>query len=215
MKFKTHIILIIVICLCLFLTIPFFKHKSQRQQVIEWLLKHPGNKFPTLKKVVPFETFEQWENAGQKLKDVENILFKLYKEDDPKVFKSVILRAFGCVGSEKSISFLIETIQNKSLDSFDRLQAVWSLGRMSNRGFNVFDAIEPLSQIALDPEEDNILRINSISSLGLIGNPNTIPVFQKALDDPNFSEFQKEKTILRFLNHLQEKNITSDVNESI
>ncbi len=218
MKFKTCIIFIICacLCLCLFLNLPSCKNKSKRQQVIEWLLNYPHKKtFRDPEWAQPYEDYEQWQEAGLKIKDVEKILLELYHDEDSPVFDFGILMALGYVGTEKSIPFLTEVIKDKTLYWYDRRNAALSLGYMADRGFNVSDAIEPLSQIALDPEEYHNLRINSIISLGLIGDSNTIPVFQKALDDPNFSEFEKEKTIPRYLRPLQDNNIISDVNESI
>jgi len=218
MKKKRKIMKAGILCLCCicFSICTCTNEEKNKEKVIEWLLNYPHKKtFRDPEWAQPYEDYEQWQEAGLKIKDVEKILLELYHDEDSPVFDFGILMALGYVGTEKSIPFLTEVIKDKTLYWYDRRNAALSLGYMADRGFNVSDAIEPLSQIALDPEEYHNLRINSIISLGLIGDSNTIPVFQKALDDPNFSEFEKEKTIPRYLRPLQDNNIISDVNESI
>lgn len=178
--------------------------KSNKKKVIEWVANVPhAVTFRDPHWVRPYDTFAQWEKAGQKLKDAEKILLELYGSEESPYFDFAILEALGCVGSEKSITLLIETIQNKSLDSFDRQQAVWSIGRMAKRDFNMSVAVEPLCEIVSNSEETIDIRTNAIRTLSLIGDKKAIPIIEKVLESKEYPEFDKKQVIIPSLEKLK------------
>jgi HEAT repeat protein len=147
---------------------------------------------------VPYDSYEEWIDAGRKIEGIEQILIGFAKNNTTKVSTGIIFQALGFLGSEDSVPVLINALENEGLDRTKRVYAANALGRIGNPL-----AVEPLCKI-VSTTEDAFLRNNAILALGMIGDTKAISVLEAVLRKPQLDQFDRIE-IQKILDELLKK----------
>jgi hypothetical protein len=154
------------------------ERERTEQQVLAWLERFPR---PPIRKIgepeprgVPYQTWEQWREAGRAIPDVEAVLTEWYHHNKTRFGRHYILEALGLVGSQKSVPVLVEGLNDE--DPICRIMATEGLGEIG--GPVAEDALRKvLASMPWYREEEgarfvhrneNLLRVNAILSLAAI-----------------------------------------------
>jgi len=161
-------------------------HKNKEKEVIQWLKRVPqSQEHAERKNVIAYESIEEWEGAGRKIKGVENILINFIDNGikDDSINPPDVVFALTYVGSSKSISVLKRILVDKHQWPSSRRIAATELGLM-----RIYDAVEPLCKIVSSRDEEPLLRYNSVAALSEIGDPNSILIIEEYIEDSSVRE---------------------------
>jgi len=167
------------------------KKESKEEQVVQWLLRCPPVTDPCFwpPEAYTYSTHEEWANAGRKIEGIEETLIGFYENNTTGRPMWIIIHALGRVGSDNSIPVLIQALEDESQPLNARNIAANLLGGIGNQA-----AVDPLCNIVHFTEHKS-LKYNAISALGMIGDPNAIPVIEEVLRSLQFEQSVLEEIL--------------------
>ena len=151
----------------------------REQAVISWLQRIPSEN--TWKDPRPAElkvmSVPEWIAEGKSIEGVEETLQKFMRADKEPiakwVYKEQVVTALGAVGTADSVPLILGALKHPDLRT--RVYAILSLGRLRDKR-----AVGPLCNIVRSVDEPNE-KWNALYALGLIGDPEAIPVLEQLL----------------------------------
>jgi hypothetical protein len=167
------------------------------EQVIQWLLKCPPVDNPARwpSEAFTYSSHEEWAAAGRKIERIDEILIRFYKNNTTGRPMWMILLALDLVAPDNSGPILIQALKDGSQPITARVTAANLLGKARNHA-----AVEPLCNIVRFTDNQH-LKYNAISALGLIGDPNAKPAVEKELETVN----SNRDFLIKVLDEIKEK----------
>ena len=141
---------------------------SKEKEVAIWLMKYPpDNKSRHWKgEPFPYDTYEEWAQAGREIKGAESILINFYENDTFPISYAILLSGLGVVGSSDSVPLLIRALKDETLDAWEIARAISSLGLIGDHA-----AVDPLCQIVMSTDykydSDRMIKFNAINCLAI------------------------------------------------
>ena len=107
----------------------------------------------------------------------EEIILPLVKHDN-KTLASAALTAFGKCGTDKSVDFLLDLLEDDDFTEELKPTIIRALGDIGSD-----KSVDVLIEILEDVDEEKSWRWNACEALGKIGNPDALPVIRQTLQD--------------------------------
>ena len=139
-----------------------------------------------------------WIEGGKTIHDINDNLNYLLKNRYSQIYPSLVAYALGFYGDANSIPLLIGTLKTGGLNL--RINSAAALGKLKAKA-----ALKDLCVGALEDSDVNV-RANCIAALGEIGDPNSLPTLEKAVNDKNeFVASSAKDAIKEIKNHVDNK----------
>jgi len=190
-RFCFSFLILVVGCCALAFCLVTCKAHGKKQEVVEWLKRVPQSAEDARKwGAVPYDTDEQWADAGRKIDGLETTLIGLLQDPPREMLTgnegprtSDLAHALCYVGSTRSLDVLIRVMEDTKRPEPTRVFSACALGHIGNPL-----AVDSLRKIVGSREEPLSLRINAVSVLEMLGDPNATPVIEEFLEDPQLRE---------------------------
>ncbi len=177
--------------------------EAKKKEVIQWLKRWPPPpSVEPLSDLDPYDSEEDWINAGRKIEGIEKVLIELCEKNTTELDPYDIICSLAYFATAHSVPGLIRIVEDEDRHSSVRWIAATTLGRIGDPA-----AVQPLCRMVSSIEDDvhdDTLIINAIAGLSMLGDPNTIPVIEKALRNPHFDPDYKDDA-LELLEELRQK----------
>lgn len=108
------------------------------------------------------------------------------------------------VASARSVSMLIEVLEDKNDDGLTRVFCAAALGNIGDHR-----AFGPPCKIVESREDEASVRVDAVQSLTTLGDPKAIPVIEELIRDDKLTESNRRSARL-FLDELKEKGLQKD-----
>lgn len=155
---------------------------SPQNEVLYWLQSKPTRR-PIGPNLQPSPyNLDEWMKKGREIPNIEILLTGLYRDYTGNVYLYSILEAFRYVGTFRSVSLLIEVIEDSELGIIDRREAIGALSVIGDP-----TAVPALVRL-LHEQDDTygssdqlMMKLHAFVALVDIGDPRAISVLEEWL----------------------------------
>lgn len=177
--------------------------KGKKREVIQWLKRWPPPpSVEPLSDLDPYDSEEDWINAGRNIEGIEKVLIELCEENTTELDPYHIICSLAYFATAESVPGLIRIVGDEDRHPSVRTIAATTLGRIGDPA-----GVQPLCRVVSSIEDtarDDTLIVGAIAALSMIGDPNAIPIIEKALRNPHFDPDYKDDA-LELLDELKQK----------
>ncbi len=149
------------------------ERERTEQQVLAWFERFPPSRMAgTLQpRGVPYQTWEQWDEAGRAIPGAEAVLIDWYHHNPTRFSRQFVIEALVAVGSQESVPVLVEALGDE--DPMCRIMGAQVLGKIggpvAEEALREVVASVPWEVEACEGHSyANLLKVNAMLSLAAI-----------------------------------------------